>query len=128
MPEIEEAGGRIVAVTQGDPQQAQALCDRFSVPFPCLADAERKTYRAFGLKRGSLSEVVGPAAIARGMEAAAKGHFVERIVGDAFQMPGTFIVDVDGIVRYARYARHSGDHPPASDVVAALRALNEGAG
>ncbi|HSC25718.1 MAG TPA: peroxiredoxin-like family protein, partial [Vicinamibacterales bacterium] len=126
--EIEDAGGHIVAVTQGDPKQAQALCDRFSVPFPCLADAERKTYRAFGLKRGSLWEVVGPAAIARGMEAAAKGHFVERVVGDAFQMPGTFIIDTEGIVRYARYARHSGDHPAAAELVAALRALNKGAG
>ena len=92
-----------MAVTQGDPKQAQALCDRMRAPFPCLADAQRATYKAFGLKRGSVWEVMGPAAIAHGFEAAAKGHFVERVVGDAFQMPGTFIIDRAGIVRYARY-------------------------
>jgi len=117
-----------VAVTQGDPKQAQALCDRMRAPFPCLADAERAAYRAFGLKRGSVWEVMGPAAIARGFEAATKGHFVERVVGDAFQLPGTFIIDREGIVRYARYGRHSGDHPSTGDLVAALRSLNEGAG
>ena len=41
-------------------------------------------------------------------------------------MPGTFIIDRDGTVRYARYARHSGDHPPTSELIDALRGLRDG--
>jgi len=114
-----------VAVTQGDATQAQALCDRFRAPFPCLADPAREGFRTYGLKRGSVMEVMGPAAILRGARAASKGHFVERVRGDAFQMPGTFIIDRDGIVRYTRYARHSADHPPVAELVAALAAMRE---
>jgi len=115
-----------VAVTQGSPEQAQALCDRFRAPFPCLADPQRAGYRAFGLKRGSWWEVIGPAAVLRGMEAGRKGHHIEKAIGDVMQLPGTFIIDRDGIVRYARYARHSGDHPQTSELVAALQAMKDG--
>ena len=111
-------------MTQGDPQQTQALCDRFQAPFPCLADPKREGYKRFGLKRGSLWEVVGPAAVVRGFEAARKGHHIEKVVGDAFQLPGTFIIDREGIIRYARYARHSGDHPSPAELIAALRGLS----
>jgi peroxiredoxin len=113
-----------VAVTQGSPQQAQSLCDRFQAPFPCLADPERASYKAFELKRGSLWEVIGPAAIVRGMEAARKGHHIEQAIGDVMQLPGTFIIDGDGIVRYARYARNAADHPRVAELVDALRSMN----
>ena len=126
--EIEEAGGRIVAVTQGDAQQAQALCDRFDAPFPCLADPQRKSYATFGMKRGSFLQVLGPTVLARGLQAASKGHFVEKVVGDAFQLPGTFIIDQEGVVRYARYARHAADHPSTAELIEALRALPGDAG
>lgn len=92
-------------------------------PFPCLADPEREGYRTYGLKRGNAWEVIGPAAIVRGLQARRKGHHIEKIEGDAFQMPGTFIIDRDGTVRYAKYARHSGDHPDTRELVAVLRGL-----
>lgn len=113
-----------MAVTQGDPGQAQALCDRFQAPFPCLADPKRRGYREFGLKRGSMWQIMlSPTVVARGLQAARKGHFVERVVGDPFLLPGTFIIDGEGIVRYARYARHSADHPPTDELLAALRGM-----
>lgn len=92
-------------------------------PFPCLADPSREGYRTYGLKRGNFWEVIGPAAIVRGLRARRKGHRIEKIEGDAFQMPGTFIIDRGGIVRYARYARHSGDHPDPRDLVRVLQEL-----
>jgi peroxiredoxin len=92
-------------------------------PFPCLADPTREGYRTYGLKRGSAWEVIGPAAIVRGLQARRKGHRIEKIEGDAFQMPGTFVIDRGGAVRYARYARHSGDHPDPKDLVQALQDL-----
>lgn len=93
-------------------------------PFPCLADPQRRGYKTFGLKRGNLwSVLLNPAVLRRGFQAGRKGHHIEKIVGDAFQMPGTFIIDREGIVRYANYASHAGDHPPAASLLAALRSL-----
>ncbi len=110
-------------MAQGNPEQTQALCDRMKAPFPCLAAPKRQGYKEYGLKRGSVLEVMGPATWIRGLTAARKGHRVEKVVGDAFQMPGTFIIDSTGTIRYARYAKHSGDHPPVHEIVAALKAI-----
>ncbi len=99
------------------------MCDRFQTSFPCLADPRREGYKAFGLKRGSLLQVLGPTAIARGIRAARKGHHIEKAVGDVFQMPGTFVIDREGIVRYARYSRHVADHPSTADLITALGTL-----
>lgn len=122
--DIEAAGGRVVAVMQGTAAQAQALCDQYRVQFPCLGDPDLSTYKAFDIKRGSMAEVAGPATWAAGARALSRGHFGGLPIGDVMQLPGTFIVDRGGIVRYAKYARHSGDHPKTADLIAALRELD----
>lgn len=113
-----------MAVAHGKPNQAQALCDRFHVPFPCLADPKKDGYQAFDIKRGSAMQVMGPATWASGVRAFRKGHRVEAFGEDVYQLSATFIIDRDGIVRYARYAKHSGDHPKTADLIEALRAMH----
>jgi peroxiredoxin len=112
-----------VAVAHGEPKQAQTLCDRFNVPFPCLADPKKDGYQAFDIKRGSAMQVMGPATWAAGIRALRKGHRIETYGEDVYQLSATFIIDRDGIVRYARYAKHSGDHPKTTELVEALRQL-----
>lgn len=110
---------------QGNPAQAAALCGQYRVEFPCLADPDLDTYRTFGLKRGSMADVVGPATWLKAAAAMRQGHFGGRVIGDVMQLPGTFIVDRAGIIRFARYAEHSGDHPSMEELIAALRAIAE---
>ncbi len=42
---------------------------------------------------------------------------------DVYQPSATFIIDREGVVRYERYAKHSGDHPKTTEVVEALRRM-----
>lgn len=112
-----------MAVAHGEPKQAQALCDRFDVPFPCLADPKKDGYQAFDIKRGSVMQVAGPATWAAGIRAFRKGHRVETYGEDVYQLSATFIIDTRGIVRYVRYAKHSGDHPKTAELLDALRAM-----
>ncbi len=121
--EIEAAGGRVVAVLQGSPPQVQALCRRMGVPFPCLADPTLAGYRAFALRPGRPAALFGPKVLARYAQAALKGYLGGRPGGDPRLLPGTFIIDREGTIRYAHYARHAGDHPPVAALVAALRQI-----
>jgi peroxiredoxin len=93
------------------------------VPFTCLADPQRSAYRAFALRRGGPAELFGPRVLLRYAQAALKGHLGGVPAGDTRLLPGTFIIDRHGRVRYARYARHAGDHPPVEELVAALRQI-----
>ncbi len=100
----------------GTPAEASAFCKQAQLPFTCLSDPSRASYRAFGLRRGSLNDVIGPVAVLAGLRAATKGHFVGRPVNDVYQLGGIFLIGTDGSISYARYPRHSGDNPPAGEI------------
>jgi hypothetical protein len=100
----------------GRPAAAREFCQRQHLPFICLSDANRASYRAYGLRRGSLREVVGPAALAAGLRAAARGHFASVPVDDVYQLGGTFLIDTGGVIRFARYPAHAGDHPSPAEL------------
>ncbi len=99
----------MTAVTQGTPDQTRAFSASRRVPFPCLSDPERRSYRAYGLGRGTLAQVLGPRVLWRGLRAAAHGHVMGRIVGDEFQLGGTFIIH-RGIVRFTHYPGDASDN------------------
>lgn len=113
---------RIVCISQGDADDRAAFLDVHGpYPFPFLADPGRDAYVAYGLARGTLAQVIfNPAVIAAGMAAWQEGHKIESIVGDPFQLPGTFIVGTDGLVRYAHAGKLSSDFPSNEEVLAAL--------
>lgn len=86
-----------------------------------ISDPERELYAAFGLARGSLGRLMGPATWAAGLRALGKGHFVGMPVGDPLMMPGLFLVAGDSVL-WEHEFQHSGDQPPTSELVPAVRA------
>ncbi len=65
----------------------------------------------------------GPAVWVETARASLKGEAHGRPVGDTFQMPGTFGISSDGIVRYAFYSLHAGDYPTELSFLHAVDAL-----
>jgi hypothetical protein len=117
--EFETIGARVAAVAIGRPAHAERYCGSVT----CLADTELDAYRSYGLREGGLKELATPDVMAAGMRAAMKGHLPGIGTGNTLMMPGTFVIDRSGIVRYAYYSRHAGDHPPMEDLMSAVRSL-----
>lgn len=119
---FERKGVRVVCISQGDADDRAAFLEVHGpYPFPFLADPHRDAYVAYGLARGTLAQVIfNPSVIAAGLAAYQEGHKIESIVGDPFQLPGTFLVGTDGRVIYAHAGRLSSDFPSNDDVFAAI--------
>ena len=113
----------MVAVTQGTVEQTRIYCDTREGALPCISDPERKAYKQFGIDRGSLSAVLGPRVLLKGFKAAAHGHFMGKIIGDEFQLSGTFIVD-KGIVRFAYYSKDAADNPSIEMLLSEIEKLS----
>jgi AhpC/TSA antioxidant enzyme len=111
-----EAGVTVGIVTMSSAHEASIFCQGQRLPFQCLADSPRSAYRAYGLRRGTLTEVMGPQTLLPLARAAAKGHFPGVPVGDVYQLGAIFLVGTDGRIRYAHQARHAGDHPPGGEL------------
>ena len=118
-------GGLAVAiVTMGKPEDAGAFCQRERLSFQCLSDPSRSAYRAYGLRRGTLNEVMGPEPMLGYMRAAMKGNFARVPVGDIYQLGGVFLIGTDGRLHYAHYPRHAGDHPLRGEIARAVGRLS----
>jgi hypothetical protein len=78
----------------GTDQHARKFLSRYSLTdVPRVSDPERALYRAFGLGRGNLWQILGPQLWFRGILSMLKyGQSLSPEGGDIFQMPGIFLV------------------------------------
>jgi AhpC/TSA antioxidant enzyme len=121
---FEDAGGVLALIGLGRPDQAGHFCRGRRVPFACLTSPDSSAHRAFGLRRGTLNQVAGPRVWLPWLRNAVTGNLQGRFgQGDAAQLPGTFVVDTAGVVRYAHRGRRSDDNPPNHEVLDVLTAI-----
>jgi hypothetical protein len=94
----------------GTPMEGKAFLRRYWPGVRAVADLERRFYAAFGVERGGIVQLFGPAVWRARRRAAAKGHENGKRVGDVFMMPGVFLVRGGRIVWSHEY-HHAADHP-----------------
>lgn len=105
----------IIFFFQGSVDQGK---DFFSKTWPevkAVSDFDKQIYKAFKLKRGTISQLFGHKVWLRGTEAMLKGNFVGLPVGDLWTMPGMFLVE-KGQVVWQHEFEHIGDHPDLSSI------------
>lgn len=114
-PELKDKNLALVIVTQGTPEAAKAFCAERAPGLTCLADPERKAYRAYGLERANIWQSFLSLKVWR------SNRRLKRERGwnpdlppkgqDAMQMAGTFIIAPDGRIRLPYYYDDIADHP-----------------
>lgn len=120
-PRFRQAGGSVALVTMGPVATAARFREHFQLTFPVLTDADQAAYRAFGVGRGGLREIMGVQTWLPGLKALFRGGIgVPR--GDVQQLPAAAVVDGRGIVRFSHQSKDSTDHPSHDQMIAAVRA------
>ena len=95
--EFTERGAEIIAIAPDTVDAARSFFERQSLPFTCLPDPDREVFRMYDVKSAMIS------------------------LG---QRPGLFIVDKDGIVRFAHLGFQQWEIPSVDDTLAQLDALS----
>lgn len=129
---FQAAGLEIFAVGMGTPARTKRFRKEWQLPFPVLADPRRKAYQFYGLMRVDFRQISahGAGGAARGV--ARHGVGVARYGvavspdQDMLQLGGVFIVDTEGIIRYAHRARQTFDNPSPGELLRAGAALRGG--
>ncbi|HEY7413513.1 MAG TPA: peroxiredoxin-like family protein [Vicinamibacteria bacterium] len=119
---IEAAGARLVFVGNGNRHFAAAFRDELRLDEPIYVDTGREAYAALGMKRGVASTLLAPGTWKAGVRAMRGGFRQKRVQGDAWQLGGVLVVRTGGEVAFRHLSASAGDHPPVSDVLAALNA------
>ncbi len=110
--EIENSGVKIVFVHMADNKMAEEYFERYNIKNPVhISDPDCILYKQFGLVKGSLQQLLGFNVWLRGIEAGIKNkHGLGKFIGDAFQMPGVFVIR-NGTIRERYIHKQSSDRP-----------------
>jgi peroxiredoxin len=119
--QITELGASLVAVSPQRPEHNRELIRSRGLGFPILSDAGNEVAALFGL-RFTLPDYLRKLYASFPLDLAAYN-------GDAswtLPMPGRFVIDQGGIIRYAESDPDYTIRPEPDDTLAALRALRAG--
>ncbi len=123
---FDELGARVVLVGLGTVEETADFRAKFDMPFEMIADPGKRLYRAFGLKQASTGKLLSPGMAVKGVAAILRGHGVGKPQGDVRQLPGVFIIDTGGKLRYRYYAEGPADHPAPEELIAVLQSIRGG--
>jgi len=112
-----------VAVSPAGGEATAAVCGMLGVPFTCLGDPSGKAYDAFGLGRAGLSQMVSLRILWQSVRSLVRGNRPSRPQGDISRLPGAFVIDRGGVVRWARRGHDAADHAGAAELLVALDKL-----
>ena len=121
-----QAGGEVALVTMENVQQTARFRSRYRLPFSFLADPHQTGYRAYEIPRGTMSQIGGVAMWIPGVLSFFK-YGAGMPMGDVRQLPATFVVDTQGILRFLNYANNSYTYPTPQDIVSAFDSCRPGA-
>lgn len=94
--EFKAAGAEVIAVVKDAPEAARIYFAERGIPFPCLVDPERRVYDQYEVESKPLS------------------------LG---QRPALFVIDREGVVRFAYLGRQQWETPPNSEVLGVCRSI-----
>ena len=118
---FDQLGAQVVLVGLGDVEETAAFRKRFKVPFSMIADPEKHLFGAFRLKQASVGSLLSAKMIVKGVNAMARGHVMGKPQGDVRQLPGVFIIDTTGRIRFSHHASTQADHPQPEALLVVLR-------
>jgi len=115
-PEFNRKNLALAIVTQGTPESAKAFCEERAHGQLCLADPERKAYKAYGLERATIWQTFLSWNVWKSNKRLKEERGWDTELPpegqDAMQLAGTFVIATDGRIRMPYYYDDIADHPP----------------
>ena len=119
--EIRAAGLKIVAVGIGKPEHAARFCGQLAPSATCLVSQTNDVHFAWSLKRRGLGQLLEPKLYVASARATRAGFRQGKATGNIAMLGGIFVVDQQGIIRYAYANDYAGDYPEIADVLKAVK-------
>lgn len=126
--EFEKRGVALACVVQGTAEEAARFCGRHGVESLCIPDPEKESYRALGLGRASLREILfaSPDLKRRRAEAKQAGcsnklEGARQKHSDVFQLPGAALLAEGGTILWLHRSKHTGDLPLPDELLEIVR-------
>jgi len=111
----------IYIVVAADAATTASLCGAYGVADACIADPERLTHRAAGLRPASILTFFSRALVRRAIEnhrAGFRQNWAKARIDDLGRVPGAMRLAENGEVLWIHRGRDAGDLPPIEELLA----------
>lgn len=109
-PQFQALNAEVIAVSTDTPEGAENIRDKSGAPFPILLDEGNSVTRSYGL-------------LARKREWKDIPALVHGKKSETYAVPGVFIIDPQGILRYSYVSRSFKDRVKNDDLIRTLKHL-----
>jgi peroxiredoxin len=124
--QFEAAGVNLVLIGQLTPRHAAHFRRRQGISLPVLADERRESYVAAGAKVATITELLGPRVIAKGISVSRQtGQVQGRTIGHPAQLGGALLVAPDGRVVWSHLSEDASDNATPEEILAAARRFTD---
>jgi peroxiredoxin len=120
IPEVHAAGGEIVVLGNGTPENARWFIEDYKVTMPVVVDPTLASHKIVGARQQNLFE---PRSMLRAGAALLSGFRQTKTMGPAMQLGGMFVITPAGEMPFRYLSKFAGDHPDPRDAIKALRAV-----
>jgi len=121
--EIQARNAVVIAVSFESRDRLFQLARQVRTTFHLLSDPERDIYRAYGLSRGSLSQLLSPGTVLAYVKLLARGRLYHFRRSDLRQLGGDFVIGADGVVQYQHRSAAPHDRPKVQELINVIDAL-----
>lgn len=115
---------KLILVHMADQETAEKYFIDYGLPSDVLhiSDPECNLYKAYGLAKGGVSELLGLKNLIRGFEVTLSGTAKPsmKFIGDGFQMPGLFLVNKGEIINKFIHVS-AADRPDYDAIIAVVK-------
>jgi hypothetical protein len=119
--ELDDLAVQVAVVTFQAGPVVEAYLRETRLPWPVLIDESRSLYRAYGMERGGLWDVWGPASWWIYLKLLLRGRRLRAPAGDVHQLGGDVLIDPNGIVRRHHVGSGPADRPAVESLLESVR-------
>ncbi|MEQ8471755.1 MAG: peroxiredoxin-like family protein [Marinoscillum sp.] len=121
-PRFKQLNTEIISLWPSDKDHLLRHAGSEKPPFPMLSDQHKHLYKAYGVTEsswiGAVRLLLHPGLV---LDALKNKHENIEADADPTLMPASFLVDPDGIIQFAYYGKHIGDHPPIDSILQVVK-------
>lgn len=114
----------VLVLTFEELWRAKQYVEEVSLPWPLLVDGNRQMYRAYGMGRGRVRDVMGWSSWGAYLRLITQGRSLRRPTADVYQLGGDVLIDPIGNIRKVHVAERPVDRPPVETVMQWIDEVN----
>lgn len=109
---------QLFVVLQSEPETIREQDSKEEIPFTIICDTAQEVYKLYNTSVAKdMSELGSPNLLKKVEEAKKLGLAHGKYEGNELQLPATFVIDEEGIIKFLHYGQDAGDVPEIDDLL-----------